>query len=116
MAASSSTQVSGPHKPSIETTNKPQVAAEAVFDVCPFPLFIGFVSEWTSTASSASVLQPPLVWGIVVCRIVMGSEKKKTAPNDCQRVSKAPWKKLAKSSLQFLSASFYIYSIPSTTV
>ena len=49
---------------------QPQVAAEAVFDVCPFPLFIGFVSEWTSTASSASVLQPPLVWGIVVCRLV----------------------------------------------
>ena len=31
-----------------------------------------------------------------------------TAPNACQRVSKPHWKNLAKSSLQFLSASFHV--------
>ena len=34
-------------------------------------------------------------------------KSQESAPNACQQVSKVHWKKLAKSSLQFLFASFY---------
>jgi len=35
-------------------------------------------------------------------------KSQETAPNACQRISTPQWKKLAKSRLQFLSASFYV--------
>jgi hypothetical protein len=42
------------------------------------------------------------------CPVHSGTLQTATAPNAKQRVSKAQWKKLGKSSLQFLSASFYV--------
>ena len=41
-------------------------------------------------------------------------KSQETAPNASQRVSKPQWKKLAKSRLQFLSASFYVPGTPCT--
>jgi hypothetical protein len=42
-------------------------------------------------------------------------KSQETAPNASQRVSKPQWKKLAKSRLPFLSASFYVPGTPCIT-
>ena len=63
------------------------------------------LSRWETFCSLAAGRQP--VAKPSFCK------SQETAPNACQQVSKPHLKKLAKSRLQFLSASFYV---PDTTV